>query len=202
MRLLLVLTSLCLVGCTYLPSLKIGKDRVTAPRDAGSPATLNKDEVKTTLDVPANTTVVTTQVAATPATDKSPAMPAYTTTEWRFLAPTKFEQTAVGLLASTGTVDTSVAKHRIDAAERRWLLWAAIGCGIGGILVRSLLPAWPAMSNGLLLAAALAGLSWKFSELPAWLWATVIGGAVLLIVGYKRAEWDANKDGVPDFLQR
>lgn len=202
MRFLLVLTSLCLVGCTRLPSIKIGKDSVAAPRDAGSPATLNKDEVKTTLGVPANTTVVTTQVAATPATDKSPAMPAYTTTEWRFLAPTKFEQTAVGLLASTGTIDTTVAKHRIDVEDRSKLLWVAIGCGISGLLARSLLPAWPALSNGLLLAAALAGLSWKISELPEWLWATVLLGVALLIAGYKRAEWDANKDGIPDFLQR
>jgi len=33
------------------------------------------------------------------------------------------------------------------------------------------------------------------------LWMAVIVGVGLLALGYKRAEWDANRNGVPDFLE-
>ena len=200
MRFLLVLTSLCLGACTHLPSIKIGKDRVAAPRDAGSPATLNKDEVKTTLDVPADTIVTTTQVAAVPATASTPFLPARTTTEWRFLQPTKFEQLATGLLASTGTVDTTVAKHRIEAEERRPLLYCAIiatVAGLGFMYVR-----FQAIAVMSFLAAGAFFLAWRMSEISPWVGGLFLVASVAGFAFYKRAEWDKNNDGIPDALQK
>lgn len=196
-----VLHVLALSACTRLPSIKLGKSTITGNRDAGTPATVSSNDSTSTLNIPAGTKVVTAVTAPTPATSTTPYVPSLTRTEWTFSSPTTFESTAAALLASTGTIDTSVAKHRIDVAERRWLLWAGIACGIAGLVVKSLLPTWPSLSNGLLFAAPCALAAWKFSEIPAWLWFIAIAVVVFLALGYKRAEWDANGDGIPDTLQ-
>lgn len=201
MRLGLVLVFSLFVACGT-PRIKHGDTTVHAPRDAGTPAVVDSGETKTAFDVPAETKLSTTVVEAVPATSSTPFVPSRTVTEWSFMRPTRFEQIAATLQASTGTVDTSIAKHRIDVGERRWLLFTAIGCGIAGILARSLVPAWPSISNGLLGAAVLAGLAWKFAEIPAWLFLVTIGLAGLVVAVYKRAEWDANGDGIPDALQK
>lgn len=198
----LVLLSLTLVGCAHLPKINFGKDTVVGPRDAGKPATLTKGEGKTMLGVPEGTEVVTVESDPTPATEKTPYIPRQVTTSWKFSQPTAFETWRADTHADTGTVDTTIAQHRIDVAESRWLLFTAIACGICGILARSLLPAWPAIPNGLFIAAACAGLSWKLSDIPSYLWAIVLGIVIVLILGYKRAEWDKNHDGIPDILQR
>jgi hypothetical protein len=182
-------------GCsTGSIETKLGK--VRGVPDAGTPATLNGGEVRTGFRVPANSKVTLTKTAATATT------PAVEVSTFDFSEPTEFEQTASTIIASTGTIDTSVAQHRIDAQERRWLLFAAIGCAIGGLVARSLLPAWPGLSNGLLIAAPLAFAAWKLAEVPAWLWLVAIGIMAVLALGYKRAEWDANKDLIPDVLQK
>lgn len=98
--------------------------------------------------------------------------------------------------------DKSVEIHKIDAAERRWLLWAAIGCGIVGVVIRQLMPAWPSLSHGLLVGAALAFGAWKFDQIPQWIFAVVIGAVALIALGYKRSEWDANHNGIPDVLEK
>lgn len=193
---------LVLPGCAHLPRIAIGKDSVVGNRDAGKPATLSRNEATTTLGIPKETTVLVTETDAVPATPTTPYVPRKLTTEWTFSQPSSFESWRADTHADTGTIDTTVAKHRIDVAERRWLLFTAIACGIAGLLVRSLLPAWPSLSNGLFLAAICAGLSWKLSDIPSWLWAAIIGCVVVLILGYKRAEWDKDNDGIPDFLQR
>ena len=190
----LTLLPLLLGGCTA-GRIKLGKASVVGVPDAGTPATLTSGEVRSGFRVPAKSRLVRTRTAATA------SAPASEVDTWVFSEPTAFEQVASSMMASTGTIDTSVRKHAIDAAERRWLLFAAIGCAIGGLVVRSLLPAWPALSNGLLIAAPLAFAAWKLAEVPWWLWMAVIVGVGLLALGYKRAEWDANRNGVPDFLE-
>lgn len=203
MRCLWFIALVGLCGCAGLPKIRLGKDlSISSPADAGKGATLTKGDTKTTFDVPADTRVVTTQVSPTPATANTPYLPARSITEWTFNQPTKFEQQAAIILADTGTVDTSVRKHAIDVAERRWLLWCAVLCGLAGLVIRAMLPAWPALSNGLLLGAVLAFASWKLAEVPAWLWMVALGVVALLVAGYKRAEWDKNNDGIPDVLQK
>jgi hypothetical protein len=201
-RLVYLLPLVILTGCVRLPKIDFGGKQVIAPRDAGSPATLAQNEGKSTLVIPAETKVVSTETYPVPATATTPYVPRQITTEWSFSKPTSFEMWSKDAQASTGTIDTTVAKHRIDVADRSKLLWIAIGCGVAGIIVRSLLPAWPALSNGLLIAAPCAFAAWKFSDVPSWLWAIILGIVGFMALGYKKAEWDKNNDGIPDVLQK
>ncbi len=206
LRNVLILACLCLFpGCALLrplPGIKAGKTTVTAPKDNGTPATIATKDAGTTMAVPAGSTVKVTSTEAQPATADKPAVPAVTVTEITPTKDTVIQHTEKQVQAGTGTVDTSVRKHQIDVAERRWLLWTAIACGIAGVVLKSAMPAWPALSNGLLVGAALAFASWKFAEIPAWLWLCVLAGVGMMILGYKRAEWDKDGDGIPDILQK
>jgi hypothetical protein len=181
---------------------------VRGVQDAGKGATLNTSNAKEIIPLPTGTKITTTETPAVPAKPATatapaePAQPAKTVTIVEPGGPTEWIKTETTVNADTGAVDTSVAKHRIDVEERRWLLWAALGCGVAGVFLKSMLPAWPGLSNGLLLAAGIAFVSWKVAALPEWLWIGValIFGAKAL--GYKKAEWDKNGDGIPDVLQK
>lgn len=169
---------------------------------AGKPATVTKSDQGVTVALPEGSRLVKTEYAPLPATEKTEAQPAKTVTEIVPGGPTEYHETKATVDAQTGTVDTSVAKHKIDVEDRSKLLWVAIGCGILGLVAKSMLPAWPSLSNGLLIASPCAFAAWKFAEVPSWLWACVIVGVLLLIAGYKRAEWDKDGNGVPDFIQK
>lgn len=191
-------------GCGLLPgkgTIRSGETSVRGQSEAVN-TTLNTSTAGEKVALPQNSKITTTETAAQPATEKSPARPAQTVTVIEPGGPTEWVKTASTVQADTGKVDTSVSLHKIDVAERRWLLWAAIGCGILGIVLKSMLPAWPGISNGLLIASPAAFAAWKFAEVPAWLWFVVVVAVVLLALGYKRAEWDKNGDGIPDALQK
>lgn len=197
---LLVLVSALVSGCSSVPGLKLkSKDdrfSVTGNRDAGTPATAKSGGTVTTLPLAAGS-----KVTFTPA----PSVDAGTVSV-ELSAPSEFRVESHAREASTGTIDTATAQHRIDTEarteERKPLLWAAIICGVAGVLARIVLKEWPAIGNGLLAAAALAGVAWKVAEIPWWAFLAVIGGVVLVVLGYKRAEWDQDGDGIPDVLQR
>ncbi len=183
-------------------SIKAGEVTVRGVADAGKPASLNTSTAGERLPLPAGSKITKTETPAQPATATAPAEPAKTVTVVEPAGPTEWTKTAETVSADTGTIDTSVSKHRIDVAERRWLLFTAIGCALGGLVLKSMLPAWPGLSNGLLFGAVLAGASWKLSEVPSWLWAIALSIAAILAMGYKRAQWDQNGDGIPDVLQK
>lgn len=199
---LVILATLLVSSCGHVPFIKKDDVLVRGPKDNGTPVTLDSREAKSTLTIPAGTKVTSTITDPVPATPSSPFLPGRTLTEWTFTTPATFDTSAISSAATTGTIDTSVAKHRIDVSERRWLLWTAIACGIAGLIVKSLLPQWPALSNGLLIAAPLAFAAWKLADVPSWLWFVAIAVVILLSLGYKRAEWDKNGDGIPDILQK
>jgi hypothetical protein len=194
--------ALCLVGCgTALPRVKVKGATAQGPRDIGAPAVVESGGTVTTLPVPAGSTVESTVgVAATAANAAIPAA-----VKVVLAGASELRSETHQAKASSGTTDSTVAVKRIEvesaASERRWLLWAAIGCGVVGLVLKSLLPAWPALSNGLLVGAVAAGAAWKLSEVPAWLWLAVLVGAALMVSGYKRAEWDKNGNNIPDFLE-
>lgn len=192
---------MALSGCSLAPGIKTPLGRVTAPKDAGTPAKLVSEGVATTVPIPAETKVTVTETEAQPATATTPAVPALRVTEWNFTKPTVFEQVASKLDATTGTIDTSVAKHRIDAAQRIWFLWVGLGGLVAGVVLRSALPAWPGLSNGLMLAGGLSIAAWKLAEIPTWVIVTILLVVGALALGYKRAELDKNGDGIPDILQ-
>ncbi len=207
----LAITCLALSGCAlFSPKglIKLGGDRVQAVENAGTPAQLSKASAGTQIALAAGSKVVVTEKKAVPAqaaTATTPAVAAQAAVTETVIIPsagTQWVKNEESASAGTGTVDTSVQIHQIDVENRRWLLWAAIGCGIAGIVLKSMLPAWPGLSNGLLIASPAAFAAWKFAEVPGWLWFAVIAVVGLLAAGYKRAEWDKNGDGIPDFLQK
>jgi len=175
---------------------------------AGTPASLNTADAQTVVTLPTGSEVKVERIAAQsalPATEDTPAVaakPAVETTTIKLAGLGEFKKVETTVAADTGTVDTSVAKHALDVADRKWLLWAALACGIGGIVLKSLLPAWPGLSNGLLIAAPIAFSAWKLSDVPSWLWAVVLLVMGCLALGYKRAQWDKNGDGIPDIIQK
>lgn len=207
LALLVAMLVLC-TGCQSKGTIRAGGNEVVGVPNAGTPATLATSNAGTAVPLPAGSTVTVTKVAAQPAqpaTKDTPAVAAQPAKEVTVIAPagpTEYRKTEATVTADTGTVDTSVAKHQIDVADRRWLLFVAIGCGLCGVVARSMLPAWPSLSNGLLLAAVLAGLAWKLADVPSWIWMVALAVVGLLVLGYKRAEWDKNKDGIPDALQK
>lgn len=200
----LSLVLLC-TGCSLIRMPKVGipgGPTAIGHRDAGTPAVVTSDTDTTTFDAPAGSTMTAETHAAVPATNTTPTIPEYRIVKWTFPAPTRVTTTDKKDTASTGTIDTTVAKHRIDVEDRRVLLYASMICGALGLIARIALKEWPTAGNALLLASALAFASWKLAEIPTWLWVLVLVVAGAVILGYKRAEWDANGDGIPDALQR
>jgi hypothetical protein len=193
-HLLLLALAVALAGCATPRAKLSGGQSAAGPHDNGTPAKVESGSTVTTALLPAGSVVTFTPAEAIAPVTATLSAPMELRTETRHES------------ATTGTVDTTVAVKRIEtetaAAERRWLLWAAIACGVAGLVVRSLLPAWPGLSNGLLVGAVAAGAAWKLAEVPAWIWLLCIAAAALLALGYKRAEWDRNGDGIPDLLQR
>lgn len=184
-----------LAGCRVAPAIRTQAAEVVGNLDAGKPATLNTTTTQAEIDLPANSVITTTKTEATPT---SPA------TEVRRIEtpqPAKLTELVTTVNADTGIVDQSVAIRRADNEERRILLYAAIAAAISGAIVRSMLPAWPSLARGLWIGAGLSGAAWKFSDVPWWASLLALAAAGLLIAGYKRAEWDANKNGIPDILE-
>ncbi len=208
---LLAAACLLLCGCAaFSPKglIKLGQDRVQAVENAGTPAQLSKTSAGARVALAAGSKIIVTEKKALPAqaaTATSPAVapqPAVTETVIVPAGPTEWVKSEDSVTAATGTVDTSLGKHQIDVADRRILLYVAIGCALGGLVLRSMLPAWSGLSNGLFLGSVFFGAAWKFSEIPAWVGGVAIVAVGLLALGYKRAEWDKNSDGIPDILQK
>jgi hypothetical protein len=199
---ILAILAVFLAGCSTVGKIKSKTLTVLGVESAGKGATLDENHETAVLPLPAGTRAVMTSFPATagvPATETSPAIapqPGRTVTEFVFDKPTEWRKTGTYIRADTGTVDTTVARHRIDVAERRWLLWVAIGCGIAGLVMRSTLPQWPSISNGLLLGAVAAGLAWKLAEVPAWLWLGILALVTILVLGYKRREKDEKEEAI------
>lgn len=187
---------LVLSGCALFKGrIKAGGVTVNGVAD-GNGASLASDKSAAVLPLPAGSKLTVTKwepVAWQPATGTRPevkSQPAREVTEVTLSRDTQWRKDETKIVADTGTIDTTVAVRRLEIAERKWLLWAAIACAVGGLVVKASFPAWPSISNGLLLAAVAAGAAWKLSDIPAWTWLAVIGVAVLLVMGYKRREKD------------
>jgi len=182
MRILLPVIALCLLsGCSLFNrggKISTGGVTVTAQPDAGKPATLSTAEAGTSMAIPAGSTIKVTQTEAQPATKDKPSAPAITVTEIVPSAPTEIRHTEKKVNADSGTVDTSVALKKVEAAESRVLLYAALACVVAaGFFIWAQYPT-PAMACGA--GAVIFFLSWKASGLPDWFWAC---GAVAVCVG-------------------
>jgi hypothetical protein len=189
-----------LLGCASVPRIQWGKATVEAPKDAGTPAQLKSGEVKTGFRIPAKSRMTVEKTEAVPATAETPARPAVEVTTFDFSEPTQFEQIANTMQASTGTVDTSVAKKRIETESKAPLLYAAIGAALAAVVAMVL--KWPSVALLCGIGSGAFFAAWRLADIPWWagLIALTAGGALML--GYKRAEWDANGDLIPDKLQK
>lgn len=182
MKFVLLLLLLALASCKALPRITFGKASVTGVADAGKPATLVQGETKTSFAVPAGTQMQTVKVEASPTT------PAKETTTWNFSAPTKFEIDASTLKADTGTVDTSVAQHKIDVESKQPLLYFAGACLVLCATMMYFDHPTAAMMCGA--AAGIVFAAWRMPDLPEWFWmvgvACVVGG-LCLAFGHAKA---------------
>lgn len=198
-------------GCLTSPNrgaIRAGDVTVRGVVDPGKPASLNTETSSERVVLPAGSKITSTEVGALPARAAFEGIPAVTAQAGKTItviepgAATEWSKTTNMVSADTGTVDTSVAIHKVDVAERRILLFVAIGCGLAGLVLKSMLPAWPGISNGFLLGSVFFGAAWKFSEIPAWAGVIAIVAVGLLSLGYKRAQWDKDGNGVPDSLEK
>jgi hypothetical protein len=188
MRILFCLLCLAFAGCRTAGRIKSKLATVTAVPDAGKPATLHSDVIIASLPIPAGSNVTVTKTEATP------TEPAKEVTRVEVSEATEWKKTETKVQADTGTVDTSVAKHRIDAAETRYLLFASMGAAIlAGLFIYIKYPT-PALMCGA--ASVIFFLAWKLADLPSWFWVvgvSAISGGVLLWRGYERREAEEKK---------
>jgi len=194
-QIFLVGLMLGLMGCALFQKkgvATIGKNSVAAVADAGKPATLATSDGREVVAIPKDTTVTITKTEATttnPATEK---------TELHFNSPTEWQKFTATVAANTGTVDTSVALKKVESAESRPLLYAAIASALAaGFFLYRAYPTPAFVCGG---AAVVFFLSWKASGLPDWFWAVgacALTGAVALYLGHERGEKAAVVAGTP-----
>ena len=182
-----------LCGCSVFkakaPVIQAAGVTVQGPADAGKPATLETLNTGVTVPLPAGSKIVVTETEAIPATPEAPAKPAVTVTEITPGGVTEIRKTEASVKADTGTVDTSVAKAKIQAEESRVLLYAALGAAALAALFVWLQYPTPALISGA--AAVVFFLAWRVSGLPSWFWGlgvAVIALAGGLYFGFERAE--------------
>jgi hypothetical protein len=193
-----VIAILALAGCQFFrrfPAITSAGVTVQGPQDAGRPATLNTSQAGESVALPAGSRITVTQTEALPPilgtkdAKAVPAMPATTVTEIVPGGPTEWRKTESTVNADTGTVDTSIAARKIDAAESRPLLYAALTAAIGaGFFVWAKYPT-PALACGA--ASAVFFMAWKVSGLPEWFWAVGLlaaGVGCALYLGHERGE--------------
>lgn len=183
----------CALGRGFIRS---GKTQVLGVDDAGTPAKLTSGESKRGFRIPANSKV---RIVRTDATASAPAVES---AEFELSEPSEYQETSSRVDASTGTIDTEVAKKRIDVESKAPFLYAAIACVLGA--VGCMIARFPtaALLSGV--AAASFFALWKMSDLPSWfvsVGVAALAGGALLIFGYNRGFADKNNDGIPDFLQ-
>jgi hypothetical protein len=199
---LVIIGVFTLSGCHYFQkgTIRAGGSTVIGVPDAGKPATLAQDTSVGTLPLPAGSRLVMTKwepVAWHAATDTSPevkAQPGREVTEVFLSRDTQWRKDETHIQADTGTVDTSIAQHRIDVAEDRILLFVSIGAAVlGGVFLYLKYPT-PALICGC--AAVVFFMAWRLSGLPPWFHVLGFAGlaaAVFMWLGHRRGEHDGVK---------
>ncbi len=191
-----------LSGCAMFgkrPKISGNGFSVVGLADAGKPATLDSGSSVASLPIPAGSSLVMTRIpasAAILATDQAPAQPAQPgkeVVEVKLAGPTEWRKTESTVRADTGTADVSIAKHRIDAAENRYLLFAAIGAAVAALLFVYIKYPTPALMCGA--ASVVFFLAWKLADLPDWFYVIGVVGAIGGIIMWK-AHDRGEKDGV------
>lgn len=167
-------------------TIRSGETRVVGVPDAGKPATLESAQTKSGVTIPAKTPVEITRYEAVPATGEAPFQPAREEVRFVPTFDTRLDSVSTSLSANTGTVDTTVALKKIQAAENRYLLFAAIGAAaLAAFFVYIQYPTPAMMAAG---AAIIFFLAWRLSDLPSWFYVVGVGAAVAGVVMWRAHE--------------
>jgi len=182
-------------GCGTVGWIRTKLVRVHAVPEAGTPAVVNTSSQVSTLTLPKGSEVTVTKLEAlpgTPATPSSPAIPAQPAkevTEVKLADNAQLTTTAEIVHASTGTIDTAVAEHKIDEAAKQPLLFAAIGAALAAIVFLWLKYPTPALISGI--ASIAFFMAWNMPSLPSWFYEIGIVGLVISIglwLGHEKGE--------------
>ncbi len=199
MKILLPLLSLLLAACSTGKATSKSGASVTPPRDAESASSISESSSVENLDLPQNSTIVEEKIAATataPAVDRRTITVASDTVQ-----KTVTNESQV-IVSPPRPPDKAVELYKARAEDRKPLLiWAGIAFA-AGIITRGFIPTWPSVSNGCFGAAIVLLGAWKFAEIPWWASLLVIGLVSVMILFYKRGEWDRDGDNVPDVFQK
>ena len=189
-----------MAGCGTVSRIKSPLGNVTAPKDAGKPATLDAGSTVASLPIPAGSTLTVTKseaiapVLATPEAPAVAAQPAREVVEVKLAGPTEYRKTTQEVHANTGTVDTSIAAKRIEVAESRPLLYAALASMAAcGFFIWRAYPTPALICGG---AAVVFLIAWKVADAPVWLWvvaAVALGCAGFLYLGHEKGEKTATQ---------
>lgn len=183
-----------LSGCSLLPGhIKLGGNSVTAVKDAGRPATIATGDKTESIPLPDGSSLTITKFEAQAeqitkdGKAVTPAAPAKTVTEIHLAGASQLTTTEKTVAANTGTVDTTVANHRIDETAKEPLLYCAIACVL--VAVAMLYFEHPAAAGLSAAAAAALFAAWRMPDLPEWFWmlgAIGIAGALCLVFGHAK----------------
>ena len=190
----ILLAALALAGCQTTAKVRTKLAEVIAVKDAGKPASVDTVTAGESLPIPAGSRLTLTKVSALPfipATVSAPeqaAQPAREVTQVELAGPSVWTRDAETVSAQSGTIDQSVALRKVEAAESRVLLYAALACLVGaGVFF------WAHYPTPALLCAGASGVcfaAWKVSGLPSWFWAVAVAAVGIgagLYFGFERA---------------
>jgi hypothetical protein len=196
---LMILTALA--GCASKPGvITTAKGAIVTPENASAPSAIATATATESTAIPKGSTITVTE---TPATAQAPAQKVTAYNFAEAATQTRVEESTRAEVAPPRAPDQTVALRKADNAARTPLLYAAIGAG--AIALGFMVMKWPtaaAASGG---ASVVFFIAWQAAGLPAWFYMVgillLVAGACV-VLGYKRAEWDANGDGIPDILQQ
>lgn len=132
MKTILLLTLALLAGCNTGRIKTPGGVTLNAPKDASAPSSVKEGQKVVKTAIPAGTVVVKESVAQTP---QSPAIERETTTYALAAEKTETVSTSETVVAAPRAPDQALALHKADLAERRVMLFAAIGALAGAAIL-------------------------------------------------------------------
>lgn len=179
-RLLLVI--FLLVGCATSPVIR-NRDTTVKGTPGQEGTTLKTEDKKAGFVIPAKSTYTVTTVAA------HADQPAQAVAVWTFSEPSFYEEALHYTVANTGKINTEVAKQKLDANERKPLLYGALVC-----LALTAVAIWKAYPTGAYLtggSAVVLFLAWKLDDMPDWFWMIGLAATAIaagLYFGYEKKE--------------
>lgn len=178
----------------------MGKTKVVSPEQAETASSVKETTSFSTLPIPAGTTFSEHPMPRYSQDQEMPLKSVYLPSDSVLSTKTTVKEAVVSPQRGP---DKDVALRKEANSARMPLLYAAIGSVAVGLCF--MVMRWPTAATGAGGAAVVFFIAWQAAGLPDWFYmlgVVLLVAAACVVLGYKRAEWDANKDGIPDFLQK